>query len=168
MGRFTQKTKVPFGDMDAKWKMERSAKWKVQEEKWWQLEIGIFLNPNLPATSISSSPTFEVPRIQSPEPMYFITSQKRQMGDTDPKKHGNWVRCIPLQLVCVCVCAWRRTVTLSCPSLLLQLHLLMKILPVELKSFILVGFHPDFTTTIDTKKSWHRDDKYIITKKYHF
>ena len=103
MGLFTQKIKVPFGAMDAKWKIESSAKWKVQEEKWWQLEIGIFLNPNLPATSISSSPTFEVPRIQSPEPMYFITSQKRQMGDTDPEKYGNWVRCIPLQLVCVCV-----------------------------------------------------------------
>ena len=90
--------------MDGKWKIESSAKWKVQEEKWWQLEIGFFLSPNLPATSISSSPTFEVPRIQSPEPMYLITSQKRQMGDTDPEKYGNWVRCIPLQLVCACVC----------------------------------------------------------------
>jgi hypothetical protein len=33
MGLFTQKIKVPFGAMDAKWKIESSAKWKVQEEK---------------------------------------------------------------------------------------------------------------------------------------
>ena len=92
------------------------------------------------------------------QPLKCLGSNLQNQCISSPLRSGRWGTPTPKNMVTEwgvfhcswCVCAWS-PVTLSCPSLLLQLHLLMKILPVELKSFILVGFHPEFTTTIVTQ-----------------